>query len=245
VTDRIFDPADPDGMVAVRVAGRPRYAMVPEWLVDPDRRVSDRAVRMWAVLWLVADWNTGIAEVSRRRLADLTGKSVDAIDRAIGDLVTAGAVTVEHRSRNGRQAWNVYTLHWEPVRDIAAPRQPRNRGGVGRGIAAPYSDPSYSDQDDEGQPSIYVQALDLVERWWAVREVPATRSLVSRWVTVAAEWIRAGGRTDDEWLRDASAAGIETPAGWTFYATRQAGVNDNRWEKVDAVIAKMAEEEAS
>lgn len=72
-----------------------RFAIVPEWLLDAD--VSDTAIRLYAVL-LRHGQSTGARMPSRATLARrLRKKFVDTIDRAMRELVSVGAVSVEHR----------------------------------------------------------------------------------------------------------------------------------------------------
>jgi hypothetical protein len=70
------------------------YARVPEWLLDA--AVSDRAVRLYALLDRYAGAD-GAAFPSRRTLAERLRCSRDVIDRAMKDLVAAGAVDVVPR----------------------------------------------------------------------------------------------------------------------------------------------------
>lgn len=97
-------------MARMTVSSDVRFAVVPEWLLDDD--VSDRAVRLYAVLARHADKETGDAHPSRRRLAARCRCSADSIDRALKELVAVGAVSVEHRySDDGDLTSNHYTVH--------------------------------------------------------------------------------------------------------------------------------------
>ena len=73
------------------------FGRVPTWLLDA--AVSDRAIRLFALLTRYAD-REGRGFPGRRVLADRLRCSVDSIDRALRELVTAGALRVEER-------WNV------------------------------------------------------------------------------------------------------------------------------------------
>jgi hypothetical protein len=73
------------------------FGRVPTWLLDA--AVSDRAVRLFAVLTRYAD-REGRGFPGRRVLAERLRCSVDSLDRALRELVTAGARRVEER-------WNV------------------------------------------------------------------------------------------------------------------------------------------
>jgi hypothetical protein len=72
------------------------FAMVPEWIVYHDK-LSDRAVRLWAVLARHGT-ETGSRCPGRARLATLCGGcSMSALDRARRELVEAGALVVKPR----------------------------------------------------------------------------------------------------------------------------------------------------
>ena len=73
------------------------FGRVPTWLLDA--AVSDRAVRLFALLTRYAD-REGRGFPGRRVLAERLRCSVDSLDRALRELVTAGALRVEER-------WNV------------------------------------------------------------------------------------------------------------------------------------------
>ena len=86
-----------------------RFAIVPEWLLDAD--VSDTAIRLYAVL-LRYGQSSGARMPGRATLARrLRKKSVDTIDRAMRELVTVGAVVVEHRYDGPQRLTNRYHLH--------------------------------------------------------------------------------------------------------------------------------------
>lgn len=84
------------------------FAIVPEWLLDAP--VSDRAVRLYALLARYCDGD-GYAWPSRKTLATRLGRSVDALDRAVKELVQCGALTVEPRfTGSGDRTSNGYVL---------------------------------------------------------------------------------------------------------------------------------------
>lgn len=107
---------------------RPPFATVLKWLLFSD--VSDRAVRLYAVL----DDRAGEDRMvfpARRWLAEALRCSVDSVDRAMKELVDAGAVRVQYRHRtDGGQTSNDYELldgqapetdHQPPVMDAEPP----------------------------------------------------------------------------------------------------------------------------
>lgn len=79
-----------------------QFAIMPEWIVFHEG-LSDRAVRLWAVLARHAGYDGSICP-GRARLAALTGDcSTDSIDRAKTELIEAGALVVKHRWEPGQQ----------------------------------------------------------------------------------------------------------------------------------------------
>ncbi len=99
------------------------FGRVPTWLLDEP--VPDRAVRLFALLTRYAD-QEGRGYPGRRTLAERLRCSVDSVDRALRDLVDAGAVRVVERwdgDGDGGQLTNDYHLleHRDPGRTGAAP----------------------------------------------------------------------------------------------------------------------------
>jgi len=96
------------------------FAIVPEWVLDS--HVSDRSVRVYARLGRYADRDR-VAFPSRPTLATACRCSVDSIDRALKELIEAGALSVEKRFRDaGDQTSNRYTLHRNQPKEGAATR---------------------------------------------------------------------------------------------------------------------------
>ena len=85
-----------------------KFSIVPEWVIDSD--VSDRAVRVYAVLARYADSETLQAFPSRDTLARRVRCHWRSIDRAIQELVQLGAVTKTHRRDGDAYKSNIYTL---------------------------------------------------------------------------------------------------------------------------------------
>jgi hypothetical protein len=81
-----------------------RFAIIDEWLLDLD--ISDRAVRLYAVLARYADSETHKAYPSRDTLAERLRCSTKSVDRAAQELVESGAMTKQHRHNSSI----VYTL---------------------------------------------------------------------------------------------------------------------------------------
>lgn len=82
-----------------------RFAIIDEWLLDLP--VSDRAIRLYAILARYADNETHKAYPSRATLAERLGCSLASVDRAAAELVTHGAMSKRLRPNSSI----VYTLH--------------------------------------------------------------------------------------------------------------------------------------
>jgi Helix-turn-helix domain len=113
-----------------------RFSMVPEWVLYGG--VSDRALRVYAVLGRHADSHSGVAFPRRRRLADLCSCSVKSIDRAVAELVEIGAVIVQHRqSENGEYASNLYILVFDDPRARVSESGDRAGGDLATQLSLP------------------------------------------------------------------------------------------------------------
>jgi hypothetical protein len=94
----------PEGDVTLVV--EQRFAIVPEWVIDAE--ISDSAFRLYSVL-LRYGQSSGARMPSRATLARrLKKRSVDSVDRAMRELVAAGAVVVERRRRGRQNLTNRY-----------------------------------------------------------------------------------------------------------------------------------------
>ena len=82
-----------------------RFAIIDEWLLDLP--VSDRAIRLYAILARYADNETHKAYPSRATLANRLNCSLASVDRAATELVTHGAMSKRLRANSSI----VYTLH--------------------------------------------------------------------------------------------------------------------------------------
>jgi hypothetical protein len=84
------------------------FAIVPEYVILAN--ISANAVRLFAILNRYAN-KKGQAWPSRKTLAQLMEISVATVDRAKDELISIGALTVEHRTGpNGDPTSNIYTL---------------------------------------------------------------------------------------------------------------------------------------
>lgn len=96
-----------------------RFAITPEWVLDAE--VSDRAVRLWAVLNRFAG-EKGEANPGRLRIAKRLRCSEKSVDRAMRELVQIGAVVAQAAYDDaGDRTANDYYL-W--------PKTPVTRGGA-------------------------------------------------------------------------------------------------------------------
>lgn len=105
------------------------WAIVPAWVLDT--AVSDRAVKLYAVLGLYAN-QEGTCWPSRRTLATRVGCSLDSLDRAKHELVNVGALEWEQQTEAGGLTSNRYTLRYA-VPGVAAPLRLGSRATEARG----------------------------------------------------------------------------------------------------------------
>lgn len=100
------------------------FALVPVWVLDS--QVSALAIRVYAIHSDFAD-RQGSHYHSRKTIAARANCSVDALDRAHGELVKVGALTIERRrdEASPRQTSNLYQI----VRVIHTPAAQMRLGG--------------------------------------------------------------------------------------------------------------------
>ena len=141
------------------------FAVVPEWLLV-DRPVSDRAVRLYALLALMANRSTHETYPARKTLAQRLSCSVDSVDLAIKELTLAGAITKRERYRDGRRerSSNLYVVHLAPG-GVAAPVRPRSRTGTatgGRTGTAPRTRTKLNQKEEAARATVAEIAPDLL-----------------------------------------------------------------------------------
>lgn len=107
------------------------FALVPIWVLDLD--VSALAIRVYAIHSDYADRH-GSHYHSRKAIAARANCSVDALDRAHGELAKAGALKIERR------------------RDESSPRQTSNRYTVIRVIHTPAAQMRLGSRVDAAPP---------------------------------------------------------------------------------------------
>ncbi|WP_432561769.1 helix-turn-helix domain-containing protein [Kineococcus sp. SYSU DK003] len=93
------------------VVNQPRFALVPEWVIDA--KIPDSSFRLYSLL-LRYGATSGNRMPSRATLARRLQRSVDAVDRAMKGLVDAGIVTVERRRNGAQNLTNRYYLATQP-----------------------------------------------------------------------------------------------------------------------------------
>lgn len=120
------------------------FALVPVWVLESE--ISAQAVRIYAIHSDFAD-RQGAHFHSRRKIAERARCSVDAVDRAHGELVKIGALEIQARrdETSPRQTSNRYRI----IRVIHTPAAQMRLGGrenaalPRRVDAAPVTRPSY------------------------------------------------------------------------------------------------------
>lgn len=85
-----------------------KFSIIPEWLLDSE--VSHKAIRIYALIARYADNQTLTAWPARGTLATRAKCTVKSVDRAITELIEAGAIAKELRRDDGGQRTSVYTL---------------------------------------------------------------------------------------------------------------------------------------
>lgn len=78
-----------------KIRGDRRFAIIDEWVLDLD--ISDRAIRLYAVLNRYADKDTNKAFPSRQTLADRLRCSPKSVDRALDELIQFGLLKKQQR----------------------------------------------------------------------------------------------------------------------------------------------------
>jgi len=109
-----------------------RFSIVPAWLLDSG--VSDKAIRLYAVLAGYADAETGHAYPGRTLLSRRLDCSTKTVDRAVAELINAQAIKKQQRVKDGHYQSSLYTVvRIDPaspksrpsVKDDATPRHSR------------------------------------------------------------------------------------------------------------------------
>jgi predicted transcriptional regulator len=92
----------------------PPFAIIPVWVIDAD--ISAGAVRTYAALADMANFDNKPAWPTHRYLAGRLACSVASVKRYIAELVQVGALRVEQRSNEYGQQSNLYwVIHIPPT----------------------------------------------------------------------------------------------------------------------------------
>lgn len=136
------------------------FSIIPEWVLYAP--ISANAVRLYATLQRYADKDTGTCHPSRRTLAMRCQTTTKTIDRALKELVDAGAVVMQQRRNpNGDLTSNIYTV-------ITA-----NRVGTNSHLPSDKNAPTGRDKNDPqtivsmNQSQEPSAARSLADQWWA------------------------------------------------------------------------------
>ena len=87
MTPEATPPEAADGAAGTLFVEEPRFAIVPEWVIDAP--ISDGAFRLYSLLLRYGN-STGCRMPSRPTLARRLRRSVDAVDRSMRQLTAAG-----------------------------------------------------------------------------------------------------------------------------------------------------------
>lgn len=85
-----------------------RFSIVPEWVLYSD--ISDKALRVYAILARYADNETMQAFPSRSTIAERARCGVKSVDRAVDELVKIGAIQKEKRVKDGVYQSSLFTV---------------------------------------------------------------------------------------------------------------------------------------
>lgn len=169
------------------------FAMIPEWVLYAD--ISANAVRLYGVLRRFADQHSGECWPSRRLLADRCKFSPATVDRALEELVEAGAVTVKGRvTDRGDRTSNLYTV-------LSVPNSPPvDIGGSPTNHPLCTGDETPLLTGDEGTKASINEsqvkenvatAKAIAERWWDAQTEKPLQSFIAL-VKVIERAVKAG-----------------------------------------------------
>ena len=160
------------------------FAIVPEWVLDAP--ITAQAVRLYAVLKRYADKTDGTCYPSHKTIAKRMGVSVSTVKRAMEELTSISAVTIEPRYNNatGEQTSNLYTVINVPKFIYDVPSFTSEQAGSS---GTSYKPKSYN------QSKYAEQYSALVEAFYK----PTTKSEISGFNKCAKELSQAGATYDD------------------------------------------------
>lgn len=215
-----------------RIRAEVTFAIIPEWLLlHPE--ISDKAVRLYGVLWRHADKDYR-AHPSRQRLALLLRCSKATVDRAVRELVDAGALSVQQRksTRIGYQS-NDYTLHVQPFEQLTL--GPSVRLGVVTGEATPSptsDDTPRPTDDDQNESSSLERKKDASARFdtsfW--RAYPARHGRKIGKAKALERWVKLSEEDQALAVRGAKALAAAVARGETFPPDAHRWLRDRLFE---------------
>lgn len=85
-----------------------KFAQVPHWVLELP--LSDKAVRLYAILSKYADNADGTSYPGRGTLAKLMRCHRTSVDRAVQELIDAGCITKQVRFKEGKFTSSLYTV---------------------------------------------------------------------------------------------------------------------------------------
>lgn len=85
-----------------------KFATIPHWVLELP--LSDKAVRLYAILSKYADNSDGTSYPGRGTLAKLMHCHRTSVDRAVEELIEAGCITKQVRYKEGRFTSSLYTV---------------------------------------------------------------------------------------------------------------------------------------
>lgn len=85
-----------------------KFAQVPHWVLELP--LSDKAIRLYAILSKYADNSDGTSYPGRGTLAKYMRCHRSSVDRAVEELIEAGCITKQVRYREGRFTSSLYTV---------------------------------------------------------------------------------------------------------------------------------------
>lgn len=136
------------------------FSIVPEWVLN--LHISSNAVRLYAILQRYADKDSGKCHPSRKTLADRCMISVSSLDRALAELIDAGAVNKKHRvNASGDMTSNQYTVI--TVAGVASPMTPPLFTGEQTGSLTSDAGTIVSINQSQEQTN----AKRIADEWWA------------------------------------------------------------------------------
>lgn len=144
------------------IASDIRFSIVPEWILDAE--ISDRAVRVYAILARYADSETLQAFPSRETIAKRAFCHYKSVDRAIDELVKIKAIVKSHRRSGESYQSNLYTLRRVPPQ-LSLPTDTGD-GGVRTPVSPPTDTAVHLTRTTELEPTELENARGDFDRFW-------------------------------------------------------------------------------